>query len=78
MSSSKTPAATLGRIESREVVCYSSVVDSTQYSPDEPRLFGIYAGLGSVSDEFDSLSDEELNLFEEHNYVEIKELPNHG
>lgn len=31
--------------------------------PDEPRMFGLFAGLIELSDDFDRLSDEDLDLF---------------
>lgn len=35
----------------------------TGIGPDTPRIFGIYEGFGTVSDDFDSLSEEEIELF---------------
>jgi hypothetical protein len=31
--------------------------------PNEPRMFGLFAGLVEVSDDFNTLADEEIDLF---------------
>lgn len=34
-----------------------------KHGNDKPRVFGLYAGLGTVADDFDSLSTEKIDLF---------------
>ena len=48
---------------SRALLLQSTVLQQGNYS-DAPRTFGLFAGLGSVADDFDTLSEEEMDLFD--------------